>query len=189
MLQFLCESCCSTLFIGALTILGLLYFYLKKVFNYWKNRNVPHIPPEIPFGNLKPYILQKTSVPEIVTKIYNKFKNSGKPFAGLYFFWKPNVVLLDPEMIKLVMTKEFQYFNARPLKADAKNDPLSAHLLNLNGDEWKFMRSKLTPTFTSGKMKMMFHTIASCSEHIQVTIIIFLLARGSWKHQNYFGKM
>jgi cytochrome P450 family 6 len=50
---------------------------------------------------------------------------------------------------------------------DEETDPLGAGLLHLNGTKWRILRSKLTPTFTSGKMKMMFNLMTECAEHLQ----------------------
>lgn len=49
-------------------------------------------------------------------------------------------------------------------------DPLSAHLFNLEGKKWKSLRSKLTPAFSSGKLKRMFYLLAECSEEFQKLI-------------------
>ena len=44
--------------------------------------------------------------------------------------------------------------------------PAMRHLLHMQGEPWKVMRQKLTPAFTSGKMKMMFYLIEACSNEL-----------------------
>lgn len=43
-------------------------------------------------------------------------------------------------------------------------------MFNLEGKRWKSLRSKLTPAFSSGKLKRMFYLLAECGEEFQKLI-------------------
>lgn len=142
-----------------------IYLYLKFKFSYWANKNVPHIQPRIPFGNING-IGRKIHSSQLMRNFYNELKGKG-PFGGIYFFVNPVVLVTDLDFVKTVLIKDFNFFQDRGVYFNERDDPLSSHLFSLEGAKWKSLRSKLTPTFTTGKMKFMFPTIVQVADEFQ----------------------
>nr|UUB32635.1 cytochrome P450 CYP6BX1 [Dendroctonus rhizophagus] len=142
-------------FIG---LLGYLLRKAKKTYNYWKEHGVPSIDDRhLIYGNLKEAILLKKSSAEVYGEFYQKFKKRGLKHGGVYFYSSPTWVLVDPDLIKTVLISDFQHFAAHnPMYL---NTIFFNNLFHMQGEQWKDMRRKLAPTFTSGKMKMMFNIL------------------------------
>ncbi|XP_055696549.1 cytochrome P450 6A1-like [Lutzomyia longipalpis] len=155
----------SFFLVTVVTLLVAGYLYVKKKYQYWEERGVPYVKPQFPLGNLQEMGSTKHSS-EIFTKIYNQLKGKDV-FGGIFFFTQPVVVALDLEFVRNVFVKDFQYFHDRGFYINEKDDPLSGHLVSLSGQRWKNLRNKLSPTFTSGKMKMMHSTITAVAKEFQ----------------------
>ncbi|XP_017016882.1 probable cytochrome P450 6a14 [Drosophila kikkawai] len=134
-------------------VLALAYNFYQNIYTYWTRKGVLHETPLPLFGNMKGVGI-KYHMRDINQRIYDKFKGKA-PFAGMFMFFRRTAMIIDPDLIKQVLIKDFHYFQDRGGFNSSRDDPLTAHLLTLEGEEWKSMRQKLTPVFSSGKIKKM----------------------------------
>uniref|UniRef100_A0A1B0GBF4 C3H1-type domain-containing protein n=1 Tax=Glossina morsitans morsitans TaxID=37546 RepID=A0A1B0GBF4_GLOMM len=155
-----------TVFITLLVIMCLAaYLKLKNIYSYWSKLGVPHEKPLFFLGNMKGlgYTYHWT---EINRRVYAKFKDSS-PIAGLYTFLTKAVIVMDLDLIKNILIKDFQYFSDRGIFHNERDDPLTGNLLFLDGEPWRVLRQKISAVFTSGKVKFMFSTIVKVAERLE----------------------
>jgi cytochrome P450 len=151
-------SVITAIFIG-------LYFYFTRNFKFWHKLGIPYVKPSPFFGNLKESVLMKKTIGEKLQKIYNE--HSDKPYVGIFSFDKPSLLIRDPELVKFILVKDFQTFMDRVTSFDGKFDPIFGNSLNaLKGQIWRHLRTKLTPVFTSSKMKTMFYLVDTCGKEL-----------------------
>ncbi|CAG9801671.1 unnamed protein product [Chironomus riparius] len=151
-------------------IATIIYFTDKHFHNYWTRHGVFQKDPTFFLGAVSETILLKQSFGEFITNNYTKFKNIQK-VCGIYFAYRPALIVNDPKLIQDVMIKDFNSFQNRGILFNHEVDPLAAHLFNLEGQKWRDLRVKLSPTFTSGKLKTMFPTIRSCVKTLEDYLI------------------
>ncbi|KAH8403982.1 hypothetical protein KR215_007512, partial [Drosophila sulfurigaster] len=148
--------------------IALLYKFYQNSFNYWNYRGVPFERP-LPFiGNMRG-LGRKYHFRDINGRLYKKFKGTSS-FAGMFMFFKRVAFIMDLDLVKQVLIKDFKNFQDRGVFNNVRDEPLTGHLFTLEGEEWKAMRHKLTPVFTSGKMKHMFGTVVQVSDHLTTTM-------------------
>jgi cytochrome P450 family 6 len=146
-----------------LTIISLVIYYIKRHYSYWERAGIPYIEPKIPIGNLSALIKKERS---FGTAIYDLYKQTSEPFVGIYLFFRPAILVRDSKLVKAILNTDFQHFHDRGTYVDTKNDPMSGNLFALPGEEWKNLRARLTPAFTSGKLKGMFGTIENVGDKL-----------------------
>ncbi|XP_017125217.1 probable cytochrome P450 6a21 [Drosophila elegans] len=140
-----------------LALVGYLLMKWRRTMRYWQELGIPCEEPHVFMGNMQG-VRTKRSFSEIWTSYYKKFSGSG-PFAGFYWFRRPAVFVLETSLAKQILIKDFNKFTDRGFFHNTEDDPLSGQLFLLDGHKWRSMRNKLSPTFTSGKMKYMFPTV------------------------------
>lgn len=123
-------------------VAAVTYYLLRKTFTYWKDKGVPQFPLTFPHGNAKG-LFKDYHTSQFLVKYYKMTKEIGAGFSGVYFFIRPTLFIVDLDLIKTILVKDFNLFVSRGNYYNEKDDPVSAHLFNLDGEKWKTLRHKL----------------------------------------------
>ncbi|KAJ2937900.1 hypothetical protein O0L34_g5178 [Tuta absoluta] len=151
----------TIIFSFILLIVTTLYFVIKRNNNYWKKRNVPHAEPTFLLGSFGKWILQKEYMGLALQRLCKQFPK--EPYIGAFFATEPALIVQDPEIIKLIVTKDFQHFTSREISAHVHKETIGKSLIFTYGESWKYTRTNMTPMFTTLKLKSMFPLIEECA--------------------------
>lgn len=156
----------------ALVVLSLFYYYSITSFQYWKTRGIKHDKPLPLFGNCLWYFLGKKSISDVATETYWKYCN--EKAVGLFRGGRPELVIRDLETIKQVLVTDFVNFHSRGLNhCEDGSEPMMNNLFFAKGDVWRLLRQRMTPAFTTSKLKAMFPLIVERAEKLQSRALAF----------------
>ncbi|XP_065206709.1 cytochrome P450 6k1-like [Planococcus citri] len=90
-------------------------------------------------------------------------KHASNRFVGMYNIHKPTVLIRDPELFKMILVKDFSYFQDRGISLNKEADPMSTNLFNSSGKHVYTLRGP-TP---GGELRSppSLYTCSSFKEH------------------------
>jgi len=141
------------------TSIYLLYRYGTENFNLFSDQGISG-PKPIPFiGNI--WGIWKKNFVRHDADLAKKY---GKVF-GFFEGTVPNLFISDADMIRAVFVKDFDHFvNRRAFESRAKY--FRKIISVIRDQEWKDVRSSISPTFTTGKIKRMSTLIKTCADEL-----------------------
>nr|AZR39447.1 cytochrome P450 [Agasicles hygrophila] len=144
-------------------IAAVIYYFYDKVI-YWKKKNVPQEDIINAVKTIVTFIMGKSVFADFVVDGYKLFPNAR--YTGIYQSTRPLLMIKDLDLIKDIAVKNFDHFTDHSNFLSDVSEPLWArNLFALKGQKWRDMRPILSPSFTSSKMKMIFHLISECAEN------------------------
>lgn len=138
--------------VGAFVVL-VLYDYFGRTARFYRRFNVKYDFGLPVFGSYYRRVLNIEAWRTTLQKLYYKYSN--EPFVGLHEIGGGQAYLIrDPDLVTKITTRDFNYFVNRYDQVHASTDPLIGHeLTNLKTDDWRRVRTLLSPMFTSQKFK------------------------------------
>uniref|UniRef100_A0A1B6L3I1 Cytochrome P450 n=1 Tax=Graphocephala atropunctata TaxID=36148 RepID=A0A1B6L3I1_9HEMI len=135
----------------------LFYLYFVKDYGYWESKNIVHIPAVFPFGSMVKPVMGKCFWGKALDEAYKEYPD--QRYVGLFYVRKPMLIIRDPDIVREVIVKDFHYFMDHMGIDTHPKDYMMCHLSSMKGQEWKELRTKLTPAYTTAKVKSMFYII------------------------------
>ncbi|KAE9535944.1 hypothetical protein AGLY_007845 [Aphis glycines] len=154
----------STVIGVAIAVLTIVYYYSTSTYGKWRKLNVPYEPPWPLVGNTFKMLATLEHQMDTFDGIYKRFAD--ERYCGFYQMKTPFLMIRDPELINAVLIKDFSHFADRGFHKEPSTNILANGLFFLCGPKWKIMRQKLSPGFTSGKLKLTHDQIVACSDEL-----------------------
>jgi len=141
-----------------LVVLFLVLYFIYSAYKdryYFESRGVPYL------GNgtirLVTNMIQRVNFVEDFNRQYKKMKDKNQKVVGTRDFGQQSIMIADLEMLKSVFVKDFDHFSDRREFGLPVQDVLFKKMLfTQKGERWRALRTKLSPTFTTGKIKRLF---------------------------------
>ncbi|XP_047516039.1 cytochrome P450 6B7-like [Pieris napi] len=154
------------LFVLCLVIIALLFLYTTRNFRYWSKRNVKYEFPVPLLGNHFRNLFGIKSLTQLSTELYYKYPE--EKVVGYFRGTTPDLVVRDLDIARHILSVDFIHFYPRALGRNPEVEPLLGNIFHLDGDKWKLLRQRLTPAFTTAKLKAMFPLVINCADKLHI---------------------
>nr|XP_039265290.1 cytochrome P450 3A5-like [Styela clava] len=144
------------------SVIFLARYYVRRKWSKLENLQIPFDPPSLMnLGSLRKEFGEKTAF-EYDNECKKKYGNIWGLYEGLH----PVITVHDPDILRQIFIKDFSNFpdrDKRLTKIGGKE--LNNGLTVVSGKQWKRIRSTMTPTFSTSKLKNMFGIVEWCVDN------------------------
>nr|ARI68318.1 CYP9A112 [Mythimna separata] len=156
------------LFIWVAVLIAVLVLYLRQIYSTFSRNGIKHFRPVPLLGNISRMLFRREHFAEDLSRLYNSFPE--EKFVGRFEFLSEQVVIRDIELVKKICVKDFEYFLDHRSIFNSSDSLFSRNLFSMKGQEWKDMRSTLSPAFTSSKMRLMVPFMVEVGDQMMISL-------------------
>ncbi|XP_037958544.1 probable cytochrome P450 310a1 [Teleopsis dalmanni] len=131
-------------------IYTVIFLYVRHVYSHWRRRGFPAERTGLNWHFLRQVYKREFQYVEAVGEAYH---NSQQQLVGIYFLFKPILLVRDINLARKILNNSFHYFN--DVKWDYVRSYRKVNLLE-----------KLAPIFSKSRLEGMFRNIEKVSTHM-----------------------
>ncbi|GFY71269.1 cytochrome P450 3A5 [Trichonephila inaurata madagascariensis] len=131
-----------------IVILSFIKWYSARNDDYWKKKGIEYMPRMNLLAMF--YMLSKTNMGQAIRDMVKGYGRVVGSFEGSI----PSVTVTDPNILRDILVKDFHIFPYRRIMKTY--DPIADAMVTMTtGEDWKRVRTIITPAFTSKRMRQM----------------------------------
>lgn len=151
--------------------LAMLYVRARQLNVYWSRTRVAHIPDSRPFiGHFWPTLSARRSLVDLFDQFYNHPSVREASVFGVNLFYHPTLFVRDPDAVRQLMVRDFAQFSDHFGHSDAHDTLGNWNVMMLRNPLWRRMRQRLSPFFTSGRLRQMTGLVANVGNEMDAQL-------------------
>lgn len=152
----------SVAVVAAVSVTVLCHFvYVVKR----RKLNVPFARWPVPlFGNVFRLLTGLEKQSDAYDRIYRQYPDA--KVCGFFQTMTPTLMVRDPDLVSRILVSDFQHFTDHGFEIHPDVLLIARSLFFTNGEKWRRMRQKLSPAFTSSKLRDMHDQITVCCDRL-----------------------
>ncbi|XP_054161812.1 cytochrome P450 3A24-like [Oppia nitens] len=153
------ESYLSIVITGLISALIWFVWQRKQRMSILERNGIPGPKPHLIFGNMFEYYRRGYN------DCYDEWLPKYGKIFGYYLGAKPFLVVTDPDLLRRIQVKDFQYFSSRPYVIPGgiyHNKNYHQMLTRSESVRWKQMRSLFSPWFSSSSLRAQTPVVNKC---------------------------
>lgn len=156
-------SCTIFLILGTIIF---SFFVLKRRAAYFKKHGIPNLGSQL--DKTWKSLTGRMNLIELDDLVYKEAIKTKAPIVGICdVFGQSNLYITDLDLLRHIKIKDFDHFvNLRPVKTQKSSKYFTKMLFIMENEQWKGIRAKLTPAFSTGKIRRMFAIFQNSSERL-----------------------
>lgn len=108
-----------------IVIVYLVYIIFTKDYYHWKKLGIYHLKPSFPWGNMYSLLVKRKPRFLALQELYKEMKARGQPYGGFYHLNVPELLVVDPALLKHILISDFSAFQDRGMNnLDTQKEPI-----------------------------------------------------------------